>query len=543
MVIDALILFGAWCFEFVIFAKVKFVKFFLFLKLSAAKELICKSRPMPFYFKAKKLNMTAGDQLSAVMLNEEEAGHLGIRAGDRLNINWNGHKIVCEATLADGQMPRGCMGLYREVWKYFPIAEGEAVETEMLSRPDSIEAIKKKLLGKKLNFKEVNSIVHDIAHYRLSYAEIAYFVASGFVREYSREELYYMVKAMAENGEQLRFPGTVVDKHSIGGMATKKVTLIVTPIIAAAGLTMPKTSSRAITSPAGTADTMEILSCVSFSSEEIKRIVKENGACLVWGGGLNLVPADDRIIKVSYPLSLEPYNKMVVSIMAKKVAMGIKYLVIDMPVGKNTKIPDMKKARKISDIFVYLGKRFGMKVKVVIVPAKEPIGQGMGPALEIRDALRILQQKKEQSPDLVDKSLLFAATILEMSGKVKKGSGRAAAKEILESGRAWKKMQGIIKSQGGNPAVDSEKVTLGAIKKYVNAKKGGKITAIDGRAVNDICRILGNPNDKLGGMFLNKKVGETVKKGERVFTLYAQNQDRMDLAAKAIQKMKVYAIR
>jgi len=499
---------------------------------------------MPFYFKAKKLNITTGGQLAVVMINEEEAMHLGIRAGDKLTIHWNRHKIICEANLTNDEIPRGYIGLYEEIWKYFPIPEGEGIELKLLSRPDSIEAIKKKILGKELSFKEINSIIRDIANHRLSHTEMAYFVASGFLRKYSKQELYYLVKAMAENGEQIKFSNkVVVDKHSIGGMATKKVTLIVTPIVAATGVIMPKTSSRAITSPSGTADTMEVLSPVSFSAKEIKRIVKENNACIVWGGGLNLVPADDRIIKVSYPLSIEPYSKMIVSIMAKKVAMGIKYLVIDMPVGKYSKVSTIKKARELEELFICIGKKFSIKVKVIITPAKEPLGQGLGPALEIRDALRVLQRKENRPMDLEKKSLLFASNLLELCGKVKKGKGTEIAKGILDSGKAWKKMRDIIKSQGGNSAVDSEEVTLGAIKEYINTQRSGKVTAINGRAVNDICRILGNPNEKLAGVFLNKKVGQKVKKGERIFTLYAQNQDRMNLALKALNKMKMFEIK
>lgn len=499
---------------------------------------------MSFYFKAKKLNITTGGQLAVVMINEEEAVHLGIRAGDKLMIRWNGHKIICEANLTDDEVPKGHIGLYEEVWKYFPIPEDEGIELKLLSRPDSIEAIKKKILGGKLNFKEVNSIIRDIANHHLSHTEMAYFVASGFLREYSKEELYFLVKAMAENGEQIRFPNkVVVDKHSIGGMATKKVTLIVTPIMAAAGVIMPKTSSRAITSPAGTADTLEVICQVSFSAKEIKQIVKKNNACIVWGGGLNLVPADDRIIKVSYPLSIEPYSKMIVSIMAKKVAMGIKYLVIDMPVGRYSKVKDKKRANELKELFVYIGRKFGIKVNVVITPAKEPLGQGLGPALEIRDALRVLQRHELRPRDLERKSVKLAGELLEMSGKAKKGQGAKKALEILDSGKAMESMRGIIKSQKGRPNIDSETVVQGSIKEYINAKKGGKITGIDSQVVNDICRTLGNPAAKLGGVFLNKKVGQKVKKGDRLFTLYAQSQDRMNLALKSLGKMKMYEIK
>jgi len=233
---------------------------------------------------------------------------------------------------------------------------------------------------------------------------------------------------------------------------------------------------------------------------------------------------------------------MIVSIMAKKVAMGVKYLVIDMPVGPKTKIKTLKIANEIENKFLHLGKRFDIKIEVVKIPAKEPVGKGIGPALEARDVLRVLQRKHKRPLDLENKTLILAGKLLELAGQVQRGKGKAAATEILESGKAWKKMQAIIKSQGGNPNIDANSVTLGGEYFRVSSQKTGRVTAVDNRALDEIARTLGAPVEKMAGIYLHRRIGQRVKKGDKLFTFYAQNKDRIELAKKAIEKIEIYSI-
>jgi len=407
----------------------------------------------------------------------------------------------------------------------------------------SVHAINKKLIGEELTYEEIYSVINDIVKRKLGSIELAYFVASSFAKPYTLDELYYLTKAIADTGEKLVLPHrTIVDKHSVGGLAGNRTTMIVIPIIAAFGLYIPKTSSRAITSPAGTADTMEVLAPVSFSMRKIKELVLKNKACMIWGGGLNIAPADDLIIKVTRPLSIEPYDKMIVSIMAKKVAMGVKYLVIDMPIGPGTKIKTLRVAEEVEKKFLYLGRRFGIKIEVVKMPAREPVGKGIGPALEARDVLRVLQRKDKRPLDLESKALIMSGKLLELAGQAKRGKGKEAAAEILKSGKAWKKMQEIIKSQGGNPNIDANSVTLGGEYFRVPSQKAGKVTAVDNQAIDEIARTLGAPVEKMAGIYLHKRIGQRVNKGDKLFTFYAQNKDRIALAKKAIEKIEIYSI-
>jgi len=496
---------------------------------------------MPYYLKLKKLDIKTG-QSNIALLNVDEAMRYGIKAGDKIKICWQDKTVIAEANTTERRVKSGWIGLYRDIWENVKIEANTIAEVHFLERAKSIQAIKKRLLGKKLKYQDFYQIFSDISKGILTRTETTYFVASSFMHSYTNQELYYMVKAMAETGEVLKFPGTVVDKHSVGGLAGNRTTMVVIPIIASLGLTIPKTSSRAITSPAGTSDTMEVLAPVSFSAEEIKKIVKKTGACLVWGGGLNLAPADDKILKVSYPLSLEPYDKMLVSIMAKKVATGVTHLVIDMPVGPTTKIPNMKIAKSLENKFKYIARRFGIKIKVIMIQTEDPVGMGVGPALEARDVLRVLQQKDNYPADLANKSIHLAGELLELVGKAKKGQGATMAWKSLESGAAWKKMQEIIKAQGGNYDIDPNDMVLAAHKRYYTAEKSGRISFTDNKVINTIARILGAPRDQLAGIYLNKEYDDHVKKGERLFTLYARTQERLRLADKALDKMSIFKI-
>jgi len=294
---------------------------------------------MRLFCKCKKLDIASGGD-AVVVLREQEAENQGIRPGDRVILKWSKNKsVIASVNVTDNKVDYGEVGLFEEVWQKKEIDSEDIVEIMFYSRPESVKAINKKMLGQNLNYEEIYSIICDISSGKLGMVETTYYVASSFIKPYTLDELYYVTKAMAECGEKLNLKERVVDKHSIGGIPGNRTTMIVVPIIASLGLSIPKTSSRAITSPSGTADTMEVLAPVELPLEKIKKVITQTGACLVWGGAVSMAPADDIIIKVSKPLSLEPYDKMIISILAKKVAMGVDFLVIDLPYGPTAKVP------------------------------------------------------------------------------------------------------------------------------------------------------------------------------------------------------------
>lgn len=499
---------------------------------------------MAFVLKIQHIDIHTGNDSRIVVLRGHDAAAFGINPGDRLQIRYGRKTFIVVADITHHSIQHGEIGLFDDVWRLVKPKIGDPLTIEVVSRPQSVAAINKKLKGLPVTREEIHSIMKDIVDRQLGTVETTYFVASGYVKPYSLKELIWMVEAMANTGETFRWgKRLVVDKHSVGGLAGNRTTMVAIPIIASLGLTIPKTSSRAITSPAGTADTMEVLAPVAFQSADVRRIVKQTGACLIWGGGLSIAPADDIIIRVSRPLSLEPFDKMIVSILAKKVAMGIKFLVIDMPYGRDTKIPDRQTAQELEKKFIAVAKAFHIRVKVRFDYANQPVGQGIGPALEARDVLRVLQQKNVRPHDLEDKAVGLVAELLQLSKNMTAATAQAEAREALRSGRAWKKMQSIIKSQGGNPNIDANAVAVGAQTKRVVAPRTGRIVSINNRSVDEVTRTLGAPEHKLAGIYLHKKIGAQVKKGQKIYTLYSHSADRVRLAETALSEHPIMTLR
>jgi putative thymidine phosphorylase len=410
----------------------------------------------------------------------------------------------------------------------------------------AIEAIKKKLVGKSLSYKEIFAIMDEIANQRLGPVLTTYFAAAGFREGFNDEELYHLTRAMVATGPQLHFKGIVADKHSTGGVAGTRTTMILVPIIAAAGFQIPKTSSRAITSPAGTADTMEVVAPVTFTPHQIERLVANAGGCIVWGGHLGLAPADDILIQIEQPLAFESFDKIIVSIMAKKVASGANHLVLDIPVGPTMKIQHFKDADVIAKKFTYLAKKFGIKVIIDSSEIRENAGRGIGPVLEAKDVFQVLEQHKDRPLALEAKAIRLAGKLLnlcfaDMPGK-KNFLGEDAAQELLVSGKALTKMREIIKVQGGDPSVTSDSLHPGRFVHEVKAVRHGHIHAIDNNQITVICRILGCPTDKKAGIYLDRKLEGTVDKNDILCTLYSSDKWRLTEAVDTIKNIPIYTI-
>ena len=410
----------------------------------------------------------------------------------------------------------------------------------------AIEAIKKKLLGKKLSYPEIFSIMDEISHERLGDVLTTYFAAAGFTEGFSPDELYYMTKAMVATGEHLHFKGIVADKHSTGGVAGTRTTMILVPIIAAAGFLIPKNSTRAITSPAGTADTMEVLAPVTFTIKKIEQMVNKVGGCIVWGGHLGLAPADDVIIQIEQPLAFESYDKVIVAVMAKKIASGSNHVVFDVPVGPTMKIQHFKDAEIIAKKFAYLGKKFGIHVVTDINEIRQNAGRGIGPMLEARDVLQVLEQSPERPLALEAKALRLSGKLLDLcfasQKKTSTLNGEDVAREMLTSGKAMQKMREIIKIQGGDPDRDRKSLRPGKEVFEVRAKRKGRVVGINNKEISIICRILGCPTDKLSGMYLNTRLEDQVDRNDILCTLYCTDKWRLKEAVETIKNLPVYTV-
>lgn len=413
-----------------------------------------------------------------------------------------------------------------------------------MSKQKAIEAIRKKLTGKALSYREIFTVMDEIANQRLGPVLTTYFAAAGFQQGFSEDELYSLTKAMVETGDKLHFDGIVADKHSTGGVAGTRTTMIIVPIIAAAGYKIPKTSSRAITSAAGTGDTMEVLAKVTFTVKQIEHIVTKVGGCIVWGGHLGIAPADDIIIQVEEPLAFESFDKVIVSIMAKKIASGATHLVLDIPVGPYMKIKKFKDAELIADKFTTLGKKFNIKMVADVNQTRQPAGRGVGPILECRDVFQILEQTHDRSHALEAKAIRLAGRLLDLifEDVGRKESGEEVAKEMLTSGKALSKMREIIKIQEGNPDVGSETLKPGKHVLEVKSQTRGKATKIENQQTNTLARILGSPSDRAAGIYLQTRLDEEVAKGDVLFTMYSSDKWRLEEAKQTLAHMPVYTV-
>ncbi|MBR9692369.1 AMP phosphorylase [Candidatus Woesearchaeota archaeon] len=480
-----------------------------------------------------------------VTINHLDAIRYDLHPRDRVTVETIGkgkRKVIAAVDVisTDKSIKQGEVGVLVEVTEELSLKEGDIVDIHPAPKPDSLKYIKRKMDGEALSARELDRIVKDIVAGSLSEVELSFFVAAVVMNPLSLEEITGLTRALTRNGSRFSTKKRpVVDKHCIGGIPGNRTTMIVVPILAAFGLTLPKTSSRAITSPAGTADTMETLADVELSLEKMEKVVAETGACIAWGGSLGLAPADDRIIRIEKPMSIDASGLMLSSVMAKKFSVGATHILIDIPYGRSAKVSSRFKAEELKQHFLSLGTLLGMKLTVMLTDGNQPIGNGIGPVLETRDVLAVLQNKPDAPQDFKEKSLRLAAELLEFAGGLSKRASYEVAKDVLESGSAWKKMQEIIAAQGP----PKEQFKLGHLRTKLLATHAGTVKSIDNKAISKLARLAGAPITKGAGLYLHKKVGDKVKKGEPLYTAYADSTEKIRHVKLYHEELKPYRVK
>ena len=476
-----------------------------------------------------------------VVVNKKDALQLGLHFGSRVRLKRKNYETIAIVDLSDSNyiVPEGYMGLFEETQLELRACDNDSVDVESVPLPMSVNFIKKKIRGKSLLPNELYSIIKDLVDNKLSEVEITYFVAGTYFHGLSLKETIELAKALVNTGQRLRLKGKyIMDKHSIGGVPGNRTTMIVVPIVSAAGLTIPKTSSRAITSPAGTADTMEVLANVSFNIDKMKKIVLKTNGCVVWGGALNLAPADDKIISVEKPLGIDAESQLLASIMSKKYSVSSSHILIDIPVGDDAKVKNRIEALKLKRDFEIISRKLKKKIKVILTDGTQPIGNGIGPALEARDVLWLLRRDSRRPLDLEKKCIYMASIIFKLAG-IKNGYRKAM--EILESGKAYQKMTEIIKAQNGK-ITKPEQIKIGKYSYDMVSGKSGVVKYIDNIAVSKIARITGAPVVIVAGVYLYKHIKNNVKKGEKLFTIYSESKERMEYAVEIGKGVSAYKI-
>jgi thymidine phosphorylase len=469
----------------------------------------------------------------------------GFQALAKVTVHANGTTIAAVLNVVDDErIVAPCdLGLSEDAFARLQVAEGHAAWIEHAEPAPSIAALHRKIGGERLSRADLAAIVKDIAAARYSKIELAAFVVATNQFELDRDEVLHLTQAMIDVGQRIDWQhdigaGPVVDKHCIGGIPGNRTSMLVVPIVAAHGMWCPKTSSRAITSPAGTADTMEVLAEVELPIERLVEIVRATRGCLAWGGTARLSPADDILISVERPLAIDSPGQMVASILSKKVAAGSTHLVLDIPVGPSAKVRSMPEAQRLKKLFEFVAARLGLTLDAVITDGRQPIGHGIGPVLEARDVMRVLENHPDAPHDLRSKALMLAGRVIEFDPDVRGGDGFRIARDILDSGRALARMNAIIDAQGRR----AEPLAPGPLVHEVRAAADGVVVEIDNLRMARIARLAGAPQSPGAGADLLKKLGDPVRRGEPLYRIHAQFEADFAFACRMAESHPAYRI-
>ena len=452
----------------------------------------------------------------------------GFSAQGRVRVCIEGRSVIATLNIVTGELlSHQKAGLSDSAWKLLNAKEGDKATFKHALPVESMSFVRGKLYGKTLGLEAARAIIGDIREARYSDIQLAAYVTACAGNNLNLDETIAITKAMVECGEHFDWGGgvQVLDKHCVGGLPGNRTTPIVVAIVAANGLMMPKTSSRAITSPAGTADTMETLTTVALSFEKMREVVQEQGACLAWGGSVSLSPTDDIIIRVERALDLDSEGQLVASVISKKLAAGSTHVLIDIPVGPTAKVRSVELAQMLADLLVETGAALGMKVQILISDGSQPVGHGVGPALEARDVLAVLQRTKSAPEDLRERALTLAATMLEMGNACPPGRGLALATQTLDNGDAWKKFVAICEAQGG-----LKTPPVAPFQHSITAHKAGIVALFNNRVISRLASLAGAPNAVSAGIDLHVRLGDKVEKGQLLMTLHAEARGEMEYA-------------
>lgn len=451
----------------------------------------------------------------------------GFEAQSRVELTFAGHSIVATLNVVDGAfLSPAEAGLSEAAWRLLRAREGAPVTLRHPAPLESMGHVRAKVHGRKLTDSALHAVVRDIAAYRYSDLQLAAFVTACAGDRLDLDETLGLTRAMVEVGERIAWGGgSVMDKHCIGGLPGNRTTMIVVPIVAACGLRMPKTSSRSITSPSGTADTMETLAPVALDIAAMRRVVEQTGGCIVWGGSVRLSPADDILIRVERPLDLDSQGQLVASVLSKKIAAGSTHVVIDVPVGPTAKVRSAPAAARLAAELARVAAAMGLQLRVVQTDGMAPVGRGIGPALEARDVLAVLRGEPQAPQDLAQRALMLAGEVLEFGGAAPMGRGLAMAAEVLASGRAWAKFQEICAAQGGMRTPPQAPYRLD-----IRAPRSGSVVSMDNRRLARIAKLAGAPLAACAGIDLHVRCGDFVERDEPLFTLHAESPGELAYA-------------
>lgn len=483
---------------------------------------------LPSIARARRLELHTHHELVAIMRTDSPVCRAeGLAAHTQIYVHNGGRPVAATLFQVDGDMlALDEIGLSEAAWAALGVEEGTALKVSHAPPLESIACVRQRIYGHRLGGRALRQIVDDVVAGRYTDVHLAAFLTASAALPLDEDETYFLTKAMVEAGDRLTWPSKiVVDKHCVGGLPGNRTTPIIVAIAAACGLTMPKTSSRAITSPAGTADMMETLAPVALDVTTMRRVVAEEGGCIAWGGAVRLSPADDIFIGVERALDIDTEGQLVASVLSKKIAAGATHVVIDIPVGPTAKVRSAEAADRLAARLTAVATRFGLTIECIRTDGSQPVGRAMGPALEALDVLAVLKGEPDAPADLRDRACLLAGAVLELGGAATKGNGVSLAERTLADGFAWGKFLRICAAQGGLRTPPTA-----TLMQEIFATHSGRITHIDNRRIARLAKLAGAPDTPAAGLRLAVRLGEDIAAGQPLFSLHADSHGEMGYA-------------
>lgn len=393
-----------------------------------------------------------------------------------------------------------------------------------------LDIINKKRLGKELSYQELDTIFNGYLNGDVFDYQMSSFLMAICINGMSDEEIFSLTKIFIDSGDVLDFssiPGIKVDKHSTGGIGDK-TTLIITPIVASLGIPVIKMSGRGLGYTGGTIDKLESIPGyrVDLTDDEIIKQVKEIGE-VVTGQTAYLVPMDKAVYALrDVTATVSSIPLIASSIMSKKIAAGADKILIDIKVGNGALLQTMEDAQKLSDLMIKIGEFYHREVRTIISDMNVPLGRCIGNSLEVLEAIDVLQGK-EKDTNLVKLCVELATEMVSMGLNISKEEALQKVLHSIEDQSAYHKFLELVKYQGGqlekikvSDKTYSLKASHSGVVKDINALELGKISLHLGAGKEDM-------DDKIDytvGVKIHKLVGDSVKKGDVLATLYIRNK-------------------
>lgn len=451
----------------------------------------------------------------------------GFAALARVRVMCGGREIVATLNVVTGDwLSDGEAALSDAAWNALDPDPDALAQFAHADPPESAGALRAKVFGARLEEPDFTALLTDVLAARLSDIEVAAFVTACAGDRMDLDESVALTRAMIAVGDRIDWGGgPVLDKHCVGGLPGNRTTPIVVAIVAALGHRIPKTSSRAITSPAGTADVMATLTNVDLDVATLRRVVEQEGGCLASGGRMRLSPADDALIQIERPLDFDSDGQMVASILSKKAAAGSNHVLIDIPVGPTAKVRTAAAADAIARRLAFVGEAIGLRVGIHLSDGSQPVGFGVGPSLEAHDVLAVLRNASGAPADLRERALDVAGAVLDLAPGAQPGKGREQAERVLHSGVALAKFLAICVAQGGFREPGRARFMTSLI-----APKDGWVKQINNRHLARVAKLAGAPHDVNAGVVCVLRTGDRVQRGAPLFQVHADSQGELAYA-------------